>query len=353
MRVSQIAQCILTYNLDNNSVSIPSTLKDLGFTKQLFFDRLYIQREKKEQEIKESLLHEQGIFLLVGFPGTGKTTLVSKVLADLQSAENVLVIHIDFKSEHALSDKAIQGVEHMQEKINQMILKKCWFILEHLGFTDYDLLEYVLTKRSENELIGNTRFLQVKQKIKFQWQAVKDRVSLTDWLKDMVAQENAKIGELIEELHGHLSYENYLEFFKEGKPSYKFTTVFFDNIDSVPDGFKRSLFFRCLRYEENKVVDFAKIVTTIRSENEGKFIRLEDRNSFVMNRININYDDFIEGTISDDADIGEERQKRKLAEELFSQAIVKSRLDYIEEFIDKRDRNTLQEYEIYSISLAQ
>src|SRR5688572_13601474 len=92
----KLFESILTYAVDENPDSAIRDCEEL-FSEKVFFEKAYIERSKKEIELEEEILKDSDHTYFIGQPGTGKTTILRKVLNKIKSERDALLFTFDFK----------------------------------------------------------------------------------------------------------------------------------------------------------------------------------------------------------------------------------------------------------------
>lgn len=80
-------EAIAGYSVDLSETDpLRGAIESLGLSESVFYDRLYVSLPNLETEIRSHLEESNSITFVMGKAGTGKTTIVRKVVRALQRA---------------------------------------------------------------------------------------------------------------------------------------------------------------------------------------------------------------------------------------------------------------------------
>lgn len=285
----KVFESIFTYCVDviYTGLAEDEYIGKLGIDVDLFFSELYLQRKEKEEIIKSGLLTTTRPLLVYGFPGTGKTTIVTKVFYDLQALNhNILLIKFDFKGE---------------DQINVPVVFETWFknklrsklnvILEKNEISLFDIVFFLFSK--ENSLyelpveIGN-----LKQKIYNFYKANPRESGELDFNKWLEININTDfVYQKIDKITDRLRNRDIL-FFLYKKLGHRII-LFCDNMDSIIKHEIRKSFYEHIRSYSGAISKFANIVVTARYSTISNQ-SYTDYGAHYWEKISLDYREFID-----------------------------------------------------------
>lgn len=289
----QLFEAITTYALDNSSDKQREVLSRNDFNSHRFFEELYVERAQ-EKLLYDQLKNHSGLFAVIGFPGTGKTTLVNKVLWTMSKEEDVNAIIIDIKQ---LSDFFLKSDEDFESTIESVLDEAVHqFLSEFEGIDKLKIVNYFL---DQNEISANGRFIKHKAGLFPIYSIQKNPDELfSEYLARKVKEDNDRITRAYFELIEAINPYDFLKYltYRKGIKEQSTTILFIDNLDSITDNETRAIFKKGLRRLHTSMIDYTKVVVTLRHYHMEK---LSDQGTFLYHQINLDYSDFRDREIED------------------------------------------------------
>gem|GEM_PF-2546538 len=338
------------YEANTNSASFP-------LNEKVFFEQVYVTREKKEEELEYSLRTDRAPLYFIGQPGTGKTTVVRKVLSKLKE-DNGLILYFDFKKIPGINNEVNQSFENMSQFITDCIQEK--IKLDYPDISTREIIYFLEQKRELAQAPHNPKLTRLLSNLRtvydFDLNAQKEKTYL-EWLEySLFNSFSTVLQDICWEIFHELKPHNYLSFLINKDNIERNCVLAFDNIDSILDTEIRGTFQKVVRNELNIYRGIANIVCVIREKN---IVDYSDFGSQIVNEINLNYEDLIPGeyletetaAITESPDPERIRQILKItnanqAKDLFAKKIYNKRLNFFKNNIAILDES-IEEMEAF------
>ncbi|MFT3676581.1 MAG: hypothetical protein QM781_11830 [Chitinophagaceae bacterium] len=350
-------EALVTYAVDEISDGQEfNILKDFGFNEESFFKEVYISREKKEREIEIELRKHQAAIIVKGYPGTGKTTIIRKILSKLKGEENAYIVYIDFK----VINKA-NGLNGSYNSIAQivkdLIKANITSYLSNESISDYAVIDALIKSPDylKSSIFNNPAFSRLYRQLinMHDFGKSNDQETFAEWYQ--YQRNHAKSGKFIKvleemtlliESHNYLYYISHLS--KHGK---RLVVLCFDNVDSIIDNKTRDAFREFARQYPSEIKESTKVMLAIRTSNP-TFQGWTDTGAYIVTPIELGYDEFIDeskfeveikkiqeekGFVSQEDKAHKRRELLREAIEKFASEICERRIGYF----NRPDKRTL------------
>lgn len=278
----QLFQQITQYTIDDTEAS-DHYVSNLGLQldRTTFHRDLYISRPDLEREIKDALLTSHDPICVYGASGSGKTSLVSKVLLDMERELKGMVFRFDFKH---IPDRHIDWVGNdghkLQELISQfldtlLMAKLQQYILNRRIDWDTLLLTLLQQKGERFALVFPERdyYDQLYALYKVSWSVdgpIRGQC-YNSWLEHFYLENSELFYSLTDRLRRELTPKTLLTALTQHlqlDSPYK-AIILFDNVDTISN---RDLRFALLpficRYT-NELSEYARLLVCLRNPPDG------------------------------------------------------------------------------------
>lgn len=354
--VFNLFEAYLTYALDENHEQAQmGYLFKHGFNEDKFFSKYYVARKLKEDELEQAITNDNCHIFFVGQPGSGKTTLVRKVLHKVEQEQNVFVINVDFKKHSAVNRESKISFEAMQDYIlkNIMASINAEIIKRKIDKRDV-ILELVANfNYLESNNFDNEEFINAAADANDEyWYETTsgDQEDFINWFREkLFRRKGDEFKELYQKLNTALKPQNLLYYLCAIKKIFPYCVLAFDNLDSIGDKELRKSFIAVFRQTFNVYKPTTKLIAIIRSRN----IRMltGDPGTYIINEIGLDYLEFNEGeegVAKESSFVKAEKLKfQKKGKEKFAKLIYESRLQYLKNEVFKIDQVDMSEIEDY------
>lgn len=246
-------------------------LEKLQLSHETFYREMYVGRDAAEKRIIELIQLQSNAIIVVGPPGSGKTSTVTKVLRALSSERMDLVFRIDFKSLYDRNPGATGGSwsegaaklvrEQVEIAISQYLLTR--------KVQDRTLLQTLMSRRglrfglsAEAEKLRK----QIADKHLQELDAGKAPDSLREWYEDKLEAREEVIVSLADQLARSLDPHEKLWALTrwiDSQGQIK-AIVCLDNTDSIGQPQVRSGIYRYIRTLQASIGDRARVLMTAR-----------------------------------------------------------------------------------------
>ncbi len=264
-----VIQSIMTYSIDDSNSQSNMILGDLGINAKLFFNSsLYKKRTHYEKKIYNALHILNGPTIVTGSAGSGKTTLVSKVL-DSEPA-TTLSHKFDMKNNDEIKSKNFQDSASLDLYISG--ITKCYIVsvLKKKGIFISEMLYYFLRSEKdlklEEHISRNSKFQDASYFLLSAYSdSSENQNDLLSWLKGI---DRTSIYFYDFELaYNSLLVENLAYYLVHYKKLYTNIVFFFDNVDSLHDRRLTLNFCHTVYTFQSRTSDSINIIATFRSSN--------------------------------------------------------------------------------------
>jgi len=282
-------EVIITYAIDKTygEEKNESLVKELCITKKVFFKKMYLNR-LIEKEIFKHLESSYQPLIVHGFPGTGKTSVVQKVINDFLSSGKNIFILFDFKGLESITSYSLNF--DIREWHRKKLRGKLLNILSDID--DIQIVLFFFEDRvKEYELSDD--FEEIRRSLLNDFRTLNEECSFLDWLHNGINEKMTDVLKSIKKMIKHLRNRDYLYFIVNKEPGYKVQIViFYDNLDSITSNEVRKDFYKFIRDYSGVVSHFAHIVicsrTTSIADQDSP-----DYGTYYWKKINIDYQEFI------------------------------------------------------------
>ncbi|MCR9249182.1 MAG: hypothetical protein NXI20_02110 [bacterium] len=366
---------ILEYGIDSHSDHMKNgaqTLLELNHSS--FYESLYVSRTTHEDDLKKDIMDRKGPFFLQAPQGYGKTSMVGKVLSDIEAEYDVVTITIDLKSKIDSVTKSYPDTESIRSFVISELEAGAVKLIKSNNIHTNDIISFFFEGIGHEYLIGrehdNTKFTSCLKEIK----AIHDifingDIPSHEWyckfLREEMPEMNLDLRNRLNfitlDLSQKLNYEDLLFFLANYRDqTHNFVVIAFDNLDSMKDGISRTSFFEFIRVFQNNIKESTKMVMPIRPVNLEEIIQNTsqkgDEGAFPGPIIHeLDYTDFqdkeeVKSILEKvekqrGRDLEEDEVKEIVtshglkSEEVFASKIIEKRFDYCKEVIKSKEKD--------------
>ncbi len=349
----KIFESIMTYCVDVTYTDLENDnyINEFGLTQTIFYDELYLQRKDKEEKIKQALTESTKPLLVFGFPGTGKTTIVTKVLKDLRDKNSdVLVLNFDFKGEDQITSPIV-----FEKWFKNKLRSKINVFLEQKGISLFDIVLFLFGKENSSYELP-VEIGVIKQKL-FDYYKITfndpGELDFHEWL--LLNVSNSYVYQRIDEITDNLRNRDILYFLRKSQNQRLF--LFCDNMDSIVKNEIRKAFYVHIRSYSGAISKFTNIIVTARYSTISNQ-SYTDYGAYYWEKISLDYREFIvQDNLKRNTDIiikqkgycspiEYEQLKDKLerdVKEKFSKKFIEKRKHYFNKVIQNKDNLIIAE----------
>ncbi|WCO00580.1 ATP-binding protein [Psychroserpens ponticola] len=348
-----VFESTITYAVDEYSDENRfSITKDIGLNESTFFSEIYLNRVKKEQQLLKEIRKDQAQLVILGNPGTGKTTILRKVLHSLVEEGNIYSLYIDFKKVTGINDESNSKYESLSNFIQKYLTTKLQSYFNTINITDNTIVDFLVEQSDYlySEDFDNPEFITIFRKLQsiFDFdKKVNSQESFIEWFRTQRNESKSEeFRSLFLKLSNSLKPNNYFRYisFKLDKQC----VLSFDNVDSIIDNSIRDEFCVFFRKYQSVLKSSVKSIISIRSKNVS-INGLSDIGSYIVQEFSIDYKDFIDEEIFDDkvkliinqngfcsADqkVKIESDLLKTGKEKFAKSMYEQRIDFIKKYVN-------------------
>ncbi len=290
----QLFKSILTYSIDNSNHESNKSLEIIGLNSEVFFGSdLYCKRLKTEQHIKTLIDSSDGLIKIFGNPGTGKTTVISKVLSTYKI--NSIVHKVDFKKIIEVEKEKFHDINtlisYVEKSVKDFLIGKC----SNAGISRTLILDFFLETKNEkckSHILKNGQFNDLRSEILDQYYRhnIDKSKTFKDWRKTW--EPGGFFDELWSKLYRSLLAENLAYYIKNSENRIENIAVFYDNIDSIFDDRIRDNFCNAVKKIQSKSSDSIITLVSLRTNNPSAQ-ELKDNGTFKTEPVYLNYKEFL------------------------------------------------------------
>lgn len=345
----QLFKSVLTYSIDNSNHESNRILELIGLNSKVFFENgLYCAREKSENQISKLINSSDGLIKVFGNPGTGKTTIVSKVLKAYET--NSIIIKVDFKKIIEVEKQKFHDISELISFVETTTKNHLIGYCNDNDITRSDIIDFFIqttNKKYKKHIKQNGIFNDTLSELK-DYHArnnLKPKHSFIDWRSTW--QPGDFYNDLWKKLYKTLASENLAYFLKNDENAIDNIIVFFDNIDSIFDDRIRDNFCNAIKKIQSKSSDSIITVVSLRSNNPS-LKELKDNGTFKSEPIYLDYKEFLKKDFISDFEnkypnrklTGKEeyflyKKHYSIQNEAFANRILKARVNFIKAKLKK------------------
>lgn len=360
-------EVVTTYSIDRSygEDQRATLLNEMGLNEASFFYDFYLFRPK-EKEIKDAVLLTFQPILVYGFPGTGKTTVVRKVLNDL--ASNTIIFSFDFKGLDRIS--AYSNDFKIEKWHNDKLRAKINQYLYTSQIDDYQVLHFFFEERNRSHEM-KPDFERIRRQLFNEYRNSLAEIDFYNWYKRKFEERKADLLEQAKIMISNLRNRDYLYFLANKNKELPIQCiVFYDNLDSITTNEVRQDFYRYIREYSGEVSHFAHIILTSRTSSIADQ-SLSDYGAHNWHKIQIDYQEFIDQKLFESRVESYKKNKgfcsptdrlfikvslERAAMEAFAKSVIQRRTSFLEKvsqqpiLMEKIDVSTLEKIkELYDI----
>jgi len=356
----QIFKSILTYSIDNSNHESNKVLELFGLNSKVFFKNgLYCERELSERKIYNLINSSDGLIKVFGNPGTGKTTIVSKVLSDYNF--NSIIYKIDFKKiieiEKEKFHEISELISYVERSIKDYLIGQC----NTKNITRSEIIDFFINTKNEKfkkHINQNGKFNDALSELNdyYSRKNSSNKYSFNDWRQTW--EPGDFYNKLWKEIYSTLTSENLAYFLKNYNSTIENIIIFFDNIDSIFDDKIRDNFCNAVKKIQSKSSDAIITIVSLRSNNPS-LKELKDNGTFKSEPIYLDYKEFLKRDFI--REFEQRNPERKLTgkekyflhkkhysiqNEAFASRILKARVNFIKRKLEAVILNNILDIEL-------
>jgi Cdc6-like AAA superfamily ATPase len=306
----KIYQAILSYSIDEYVYKFPLDPKNptvwdsLNINEEIFFDSLYVKRKIPEERIRNFLSVSYRPIVLYGYPGTGKTSIIHKIMYDFQKVNKgkSITLFLDFKHDDSINreeDDAVKLYEYIRTTITFKMKKK---LFDEINEKLSKLILFLITTNLVN--IENVKLLDCRMRLKnayFNDEPNREfnNEEFTEWVTKSYYNKTDFVYREIEtleiEINNIITLKEYLFYILYSLGNTVF--IIFDNIDNIFSYEKREILYQIFRSFAGSISNLAHCIICAREKTlvKDKFLKNDvlDRGSREQEYILIDYDEFL------------------------------------------------------------
>lgn len=280
MTFCQAFEKVALYAVDSPEYSEPNEeTSGLPLNRSVFCTTLYVSRPDLETEVREHLTGRMFPVYLAGHCGAGKTSLLNRVLDDLEAELKGLIFRIDFKTIPDL-DEVCRGKEGdaLRAAIEERFYRELRtrldrFVDERRDHLTWDNIVSTLVRDARPYEVEPS-VMDAKTELVTMYQrsmnsTVDGRIGYDEWLAREVRERQVRVLDIFDALRQKLSPKAILCGLTKilGVPR---AILAFDNVDSISTIGLRDTVRNFVRDYPGHVGGFARILVAIRPENEAR-----------------------------------------------------------------------------------
>ena len=244
---------------------IPISSNESEISLDYFFEKIY-SSQRDEEEIEFSIINTERLTILTGFRGSGKTTMLMKVLNDIRH-NDVSFLLLDFDKVLNLlynskkNDFNLLGTEYIYQYVVNRLKSK--FYDQNKSLLN-KLCKYLLLPPKDSEFEIFNKFYKFRLEILqlYSKKIQKTSSKIEDWLNETKDKE---VETIIENVKKELEIKHLIFGLYHFKICSKFILIF-DNFDKIIEENKKD-FLRNIVEIQNSVEPISKCVIVISREN--------------------------------------------------------------------------------------
>jgi len=340
-------ESVITYAIDNieGSDDVRIILNEIELNEETFYKEIYVNRQSEESIFK----HLDSSFtplLVYGFPGTGKTSIISKAINDLKKSRKCELFKFDFKGE----DNIVNYNRNIKEFHNTKLRTKIEKYLTKANIDDMQIVKYFFEERNTNYEMS-IEFEDYRRKLFNEYRSTKSTLTFYEWFSHLC--ENKIIDkEEFNKLRKYLRNRDYLNFISKNDISNPIKCIiFYDNLDNIISNKIRSDFHEYIREYSGIIGRFANIIITSRVKSIAN-TNLTDYGALYWHKEQIDYQEFIDKKLFSErenqlfekkgyCDLHDQRLIRmdleSSAKEIFTKKIIEKRTNFLEKVIKEKE----------------
>lgn len=280
-------------NIEEDTIE-QTLLVKIGLDENKFFDKLFVPR-KNEADILSSLQNTYIPMIIYGFSGSGKTSIINKVIRDYcKSYPDTFVIKFDFKGKDNISDltKSISIAKWHSDTLRVKLSKA----LEIFRKSDYEIIKIFFTDDNRNYEMHPV-FESIRRCLYNEYSVISTEKSFYEWIKFIIDNHIEKYEEKIQKMINYLRNEDYLFYIATAlydKPIK--CIILYDNLDSIISNTQRSEFNKFIRGYSGKISKYVNVIITSRISSITKQ-DITDYGTYCWNKIQIDYKEFLDNSL--------------------------------------------------------
>lgn len=344
-------EAVLTYAIDRSYGEEYHTtlLNEMGLNEKTFYDQMYLGRPK-EIDIKKALTLTYQPTLVYGFPGTGKTSVVRKVLFEiaLETKPEPCFFPFDFKGQEQISSyqKDFDIKRWHREKLRTKINR---YLYDH-NIDDFEILFFFFDEKNKGYELSY-EFDKIRRSLYNDYRNSTEESNFCSWFKSKIENRKTEFIELANQMISHFRNRDYLYFITNREPNMlTHCIIFYDNLDSITSNEVRKDFYKHIREYSGVISNYVHIIVTSRTSSIADQ-SMSDYGAYFWQKIAIDYQEFIDQKLFDQRVNSYVNRKgfcssadrlsiranlERVAKETFAKNVIHRRTSFLESIIQKK-----------------